>query len=195
MSDVPFDPTKLAYVPPEQRVKPKKQLPKPRFRMPRVRISKKVRIISLILFFIGAFAISGYYAYPQLMKQFSPKEQPPEATVNPNAPPQTVMKLIEDVDTKVSVPHNEYPTVATVSDLKSLSDQAFFNGAKVGDKILIYGAAKQAFLYRPGTKEVIRHGRLEVVTGNESESDTAVLSASTSADTDASEEAVLRVKF
>lgn len=128
--------------------------------------------------------IGAFLSYQNLQKYFAPA---PKEEVTTNAPPQEVLGLVESVGKHISdVPSNEIPNVATVSDIDKLSDQAFFEGAQKGDRVLIYTANKKAYLYRPSTDKVIRSGSIEVVTG-----DTYQASSSATA----SDAAVLRVKF
>lgn len=63
--------------------------------------------------------------------------------------------LVEKVGQLMVLPKNELPTVATVSDLDKLKGQAFFEQAKLGDKVLIYSQAKQAILYRPTSNQIV----------------------------------------
>lgn len=60
----------------------------------------------------------------------------------------------------VELPQGETPTVATISDLSKIKDEPFFQGAAVGDKVVIYKEAKIAILYRPSTNKVIRDAPL-----------------------------------
>jgi hypothetical protein len=62
----------------------------------------------------------------------------------------------------------EQPTVATVSDITKLKDQAFFNNAKNGDKVLIFKNTKKAIIYRPSTNQIIEIA--PIVPGTEGES-------------------------
>ena len=59
----------------------------------------------------------------------------------------------EDIVARVSelivLPEGEQPTIATVSDPKKLTEQAFFEKAKIGDRVLIYAKARKAYLYDP----------------------------------------------
>jgi hypothetical protein len=57
--------------------------------------------------------------------------------------------LVAEVGSLIILPYGETPTIATVSDPSKLKDQRFFQNAKVGDKVLIYTQASQAYLYRP----------------------------------------------
>ena len=63
--------------------------------------------------------------------------------------------LVSTVGRLMSLPADETPTVATVSDPTKLQDQPFFKNAMVGDKVLIYTKAKKAILYRPDENRVI----------------------------------------
>ncbi len=54
-----------------------------------------------------------------------------------------------------SLPTDEKPSVATVSDKEQLKDQPFFDKAINGDITLIYSNAKLAILYRPSTNQII----------------------------------------
>jgi hypothetical protein len=53
------------------------------------------------------------------------------------------------------LPENEQPTIATVTDPSKLSGQSFFAHAKVGDRVLLYAAAKKAILYDPNINKII----------------------------------------
>lgn len=64
-------------------------------------------------------------------------------------------QLISEVGKLIILPGDEEPTIATVSDLSKLKGQAFFDKAKIGDKVLIYNKAEKAILYRPGDKKII----------------------------------------
>lgn len=64
-------------------------------------------------------------------------------------------ELVALVGALVDLPSGETPTVATVSDSAKLKEQAFFELAQNGDKVLIYTKAKKAYLYRPSTDKII----------------------------------------
>jgi hypothetical protein len=64
-------------------------------------------------------------------------------------------KLVDRVGRLVVLPTDETPTIATVSDPQALKNQTFFEGAKIGDKVLIYNNAKKAVLYDPVLDKII----------------------------------------
>lgn len=169
-----FNPEDLAYREPEP--KKKKGFPRP---------NKWAFLVPIFLLFGIAIGVGGIYVYQNYIIE---QEEPPEVPLAElNAPPQDVLELIEDVEVDYpEIPKNEIPSVATISDIKSLSDQAFFDGAQEGDRLMIYAAAHMAILYRPSTNEIVRRGPLEIVneegeTSENASSESAVLSASDSA--------------
>jgi hypothetical protein len=65
------------------------------------------------------------------------------------------------VKSQVSLPTNEQPIFATVSNAKSLPSNDFFKNALNDDRILMYPKNKKVFLYRPSTKQVIAQAPLD----------------------------------
>ena len=63
--------------------------------------------------------------------------------------------LAEKAGKHISLPQDETPTIAEVSDKDQLKSQSFFANAQNGDKVLIYAKAKKAVLYRPSEDKVI----------------------------------------
>lgn len=74
---------------------------------------------------------------------------------NNNKDQNEIRNIVEKVGEHMYLPEGENPTVATVSDPKALSGQAFFENAKKGDKVLIYTNAKKAILYDPVGDKII----------------------------------------
>ncbi len=78
---------------------------------------------------------------------------------------QEVASLVEKVGQLITLPSDEQPTIATVTDLDALKDQPFFTNAAVGDKVLIYTNASKAILYRPSENKIIEKAPLQVDSG------------------------------
>lgn len=72
-----------------------------------------------------------------------------------------VAALTKEVGRLILLP-DEQPTVATVTDKEKLSQNAFFQRAENGDKVLLYTQARKAYLYRPQTKQLIEVSPLNV---------------------------------
>jgi hypothetical protein len=64
----------------------------------------------------------------------------------------------------VDLPTNETPTVATVTDVKKLQNQAFFAKAQNGDKVLMFAQAKQVILFRPASQKIVQIAPIDVGT-------------------------------
>jgi hypothetical protein len=69
-----------------------------------------------------------------------------------------VNDVIKNVSKITVVPVNEKPTVATVLNADKLKGQAFFDGTKNGDKILIYAKQNRGIIYRPSTNQIVNIG-------------------------------------
>ena len=70
--------------------------------------------------------------------------------------------LVNEVGKLITLPSDEKPTVATITDIEKLKDQPFFANAKNGDKVLIYTNAKKAILYRSEEKKIIEVGAVNI---------------------------------
>lgn len=105
----------------------------------------------------------GLYSQISLRKELkSTKAELKQLKGDPNVQTQSeVTKLIETITKLVVLPTGETPTIATVTDLSKLKDQAFFKDAAIGDKVLIYKESKRAILFRPSTNKVIEYASLE----------------------------------
>ena len=64
----------------------------------------------------------------------------------------------------MSVPADETPTLASVTDKTKLKDQPFFKDAENGDQILIFPQAKKAIIYRESTNKLINVGPIAITT-------------------------------
>jgi hypothetical protein len=94
-----------------------------------------------------------------------------------------VQSMTSQVSKYVSLPQDEQPVVATITNTAKLPHEKFFNDAKNGDKILMYKKHKKAILYRPSTGQVITEATLDFqnVQPTPRVQHTAVAGASTSA--------------
>lgn len=107
-------------------------------------------ILIALVIVAGAF-----FVYHQQKQAKSLQQELTELKANPQkATEEETKALLEKVGQLIELP-NEKPTIATVTDPSSLKDQAFFANAQVDDRVLIYSAAKKAYLYRPSTNKVI----------------------------------------
>lgn len=104
-----------------------------------------VGIACIVLVVAGALGAAGYFynKYQQIWNdpQIVAKEE--------------VKHLTERAGRLIELPKDETPTIATVSDKEQLKEQAFFNSAQNGDKLLLYAKAKKAFLYRLSEDKII----------------------------------------
>lgn len=105
----------------------------------------------LVLLFLGSSA-SAVYLYQRVrILQADPQRQAQEEAD----------ALVAKVGTLMILP-DERPTVATVNDKEKLKDQPFFAQAEVGDKVLIFAAAKKAILYSPSRQRIVEAGPMTV---------------------------------
>jgi hypothetical protein len=83
-----------------------------------------------------------------------------------NNPAKTAQREIDSTLERVGrlmfLPEGAQPTVATIKDPEQLKDQQFFINAEVGDKLLIYSAARKAILYRPSEDKIIEVAPLNI---------------------------------
>lgn len=107
---------------------------------PRWKEYMPMMVMSMLL--AMALGVAGYFYY-----QYNHTPQIAEAN--------EINVLVDKIGKVVSLPQNEVPTLATVTNKDRLDDQSFFQKAENDDKILIYSIAKQAFLYRPSTGKLI----------------------------------------
>ena len=135
--------------------------------------SKKRKLISrqwimvaiAFLIFIAA-AGTAYYFYNEDLKNKKEIEAA-QAEIERLSDTEQVAKeeqeqLINQVGQLVELPTNETPTVATVTDINRLKNQAFFADAQNGDKLLIFTREKKAYLYRPSTNKIVTIAPLNI---------------------------------
>lgn len=83
-----------------------------------------------------------YYENQSLKKEVRELKSDPQMKAKEEA-----RVLAQKLSALVVVPEGEEPVVATVTDKDKLKDQPIFANAENGDKLIIYAAAKKAFLY------------------------------------------------
>jgi uncharacterized protein YpmB len=109
---------------------------------------KILLIIIMVLLLVGSVGATAYF-----YKKYT------DAKKNPNkASNDEVSALVSKVSKNMNLPSDETPTVATVSDVEKLKDQAFFKNVQNGDKLLIYINAKKAIVYRPSSQKIVEFG-------------------------------------
>ncbi len=77
-----------------------------------------------------------------------------------------LQRTVKSVSRLMVLPETEQPTLATVSDVTKLKDQAFFANAKTGDKVLIYPNSRKAILYSPSLDKIIEVSSLNLSPNN-----------------------------
>ena len=110
--------------------------------------------ILLVLTLIAAGG-AGYFFFKYQTAQKEIQTVKTDPTTVQKAAQEEVQKLITKISKLIELPEGEEPTVATISDISKLKDQAFFASAHNGDKILIYTNAKKAILYDEKANKII----------------------------------------
>lgn len=117
--------------------------------------SKNITKVIVAIVIVGLLGGIGYLAW-----------QNNELRNNPKTSAQAASNKANDVKTKVgkliSVPGDETPTLATVTDKTKLKDQPFFKDAENGDTILIFPQAKKAIIYRESENKLINVGPIAI---------------------------------
>lgn len=118
------------------------------FRMKSLR-TKRWFLPALVAALVVLAAIPAAFAYTRYTAAQKTAASPQQAQA------QEINDLLASVSKLVELPPNEVPTVATVSDREKLQNQAFFQNAQNGDKVLIFTSARKAILYRPGSGKIV----------------------------------------
>ena len=111
---------------------------------------------ALILMLIIVAGLPSYYFYHQ--NQLSQARLKDPNTANQ----QVIDEVVKKVNHLILLPSGEQPTLASVSDVKKVQDQPFFQNAQNGDKVLVYTQARKAYLYRPSQNILIEVAPLNV---------------------------------
>jgi hypothetical protein len=73
-----------------------------------------------------------------------------------------VNATIAEVGKLITLPTDEQPTVATVTDASVVKSQPFFTNAENGDIVLIYTKAQKAILFRPSANIIVEVGAVNI---------------------------------
>ncbi len=63
--------------------------------------------------------------------------------------------ILNNLDDFMELPKDETPSIGTISDKNNLPNEAFFERAENGDKVIVYSKLGRAILYRPLTNKII----------------------------------------
>ncbi len=100
---------------------------------------------------LGLWSWTLYTDNQNLQKQVDQLKENPQAEAQKQAD-----AIVARVSALRTLPTNEVPTVANVTDAAAAKKQsAFFVNAQNGDKVLVYVKNGQAILFRPSTNKVI----------------------------------------
>lgn len=106
--------------------------------------------VFLLLAIFGGIVSRQLYAENQsLKKEIANLKSDPQVKANEEA-----KELVKKLAALVVLPEGEDPVIATVTDKDKLKEQAVFAKAENGDKLIIYAAAKKAYLYDPKENKV-----------------------------------------
>ncbi len=111
-----------------------------------------------ILIFLGVILIlaAAYFSYTWFRTTQDPLS-------NADLSPQEQLSILKGrVGKLLTLPSDEDPTLATVSDKTKLKDQPFFAQAENGDRVLIYTKNDKAILYRSSINKVINVASLNL---------------------------------
>ena len=126
--------------------------------------SNKILIIILAVALVAAIA-GGVFIY---MKYNDLKNNP---DASQQAADSQATQLKEKVSKLISVPADETPVVATVTDKEKLKDQPFFADAENGDYILMFPSAKKAYIYREKETKLINVGPIAITSDGTTKTD------------------------
>ncbi len=125
-------------------------------KLPKLRMSKRSLVVTvLVLLALGGFGAAGY-----MYSQYQTLKNDPNASQKAQADKAAAIKA--KVSKLISVPADETPTLATVTDKEKLKDQPFFKDAQNGDQILIFPQAKKAIIYREKENRLINVGPIAI---------------------------------
>lgn len=107
-------------------------------------------ILAIIGVGISAFL---FYQYQKTQKELQTIKK--ATTASQGASSDQLSKIVAEVGKIMKLPEGEVPTMATISDISKLKEQAFFQNGKNGDILLVYNKAGKAILYNPTEKKIV----------------------------------------
>ena len=122
---------------------------------------KRGQVVTSILVVL---ALAGFAAAGYMYSQYNTLKNDPQASQKAQADKTNALK--EKIGKLISVPKDETPTLATVTDKTKLKDQPFFKDAENGDVILIFPQAKKAIIYREKDNKLINVGPIAITSDN-----------------------------
>ena len=126
---------------------------------PRKRSGTRTLFISIVLLAIVGIAgwsfISAESSTPDTQSGDAPSVGTNAAAAAAGAQSAKSSDIIAQVGTHIELPQGETPTIATVTDPSKLIDQPFFAKARAGDIVLIYTAAREAYLFDPTQNKLV----------------------------------------
>lgn len=128
--------------------------------------SKTIAIIALVVAIASIGFATFQYNETQKLKTTEGQKQVAEDEA----------KVLKTKVSKLMQLPDENPTVATIKDISKLKDQAFFDDAKNGDKVLIFTEAKKAIIYRENENKIINSGPIAVTSDNKKTSSVVAVS-------------------
>lgn len=114
----------------------------PRKRRQKAPIGPTITIIIAVILLI----IAGWFVYDQFSVQIGGSDK--TASAGTDQKQAEMDKLIAKVGKLIILPVGENPSIAEITDVEALAkQQPFYEGAKNGDKILLYPNAKMIIIY------------------------------------------------
>lgn len=132
-------------------------------------LNKTTIALLVAILFVAGYGLAYYY-----FQQYRNLTKDPNTIVK-----KETAALVTTVSKLILLPEGESPAVATVQDKEKLANEPFFKNAQNGDKVLIYYAARKAFLYRPSTNQIIDTAPLNVENAKTSTTTTTSTSTTT----------------
>ncbi len=142
------------------------------------------RVLKAIVWLFPSIIAIGVavFFYIQWQKAQEQVQHPAVSSDIAEASREEIEDVVEELSKVVLLPEGEMPTLSTIKDKSSLTEnQEFFVEAENGDYVLVYQQAKKAFLYRPSTQKLINLAPINIADTNAGQAQPTVASASAKA--------------